>query len=86
MATEKPKVLDRDYGISNLITPTGRSIGTKRSTLNPALLQVCYTDGKPGGMLPEELDGLFTKQALAEDAIRRYVTRFWDTSDKAASK
>lgn len=79
------EVLTREYGIANLVTPTGRSLGVAPWKVNPGLLQVVYTDSKPGS-LPEELEGLFTKATVAETAIRAYVTRFWDESDKASKK
>jgi len=83
--TEQPQLLTREIGLETLTTPTGRTLAAVKYETNPALLRVAYADGK-GGTLPDELQGLYTKRTLAEDAIKSWLGKFWDTSDKAKSK
>lgn len=74
------EVLTREKAIPELMTPTGRKLGVRYFPPNPNLVEVVFADSKPGE-LPDKLKGLYTKKALALQAVNKYLEEFWDTSD-----
>lgn len=77
------EVLTRETAIPNKTTPTGRVIGCVPLEHNPAMLTIRFVDGK-GGEVPEPLQGLWTGLRQADEAIKDYLTKFWNTSDEAS--
>lgn len=75
------EVLTRETAIPNLTSPTGRKFGVRQFPPNPSLYEVVFVDSKPGEIPAVFNNHRFTKRKYAEDALLKYLTEFWDTSD-----
>lgn len=84
MAENDSEVLTRDKAVPHGILPTGRKIGVI-PVRGVTMYQIGYVDGKPG-TIPDEYSSKFTSIVYAEREAHRFVSDFWDVSDKASSK
>jgi hypothetical protein len=75
----------RDVGLETFTSPNGRQFGVEPWRVNPALLEIVYVDSK-GGVVPEVLQGRYTKRSEAERCLKRFLNEFWDISDAASNK
>ena len=80
------EVLTREIGLETNTAPNGRKLGIVMQPHNPAMFEIKYVDDKVGGGLPTELQGLWTGNRQAQEAITQYLTKFWNTSDEAGPK
>ena len=81
---EESNVLTREDSIPNNTAPNGRVFHVV--CLNDRVMfRVDYAD-KKGGVLPSELEGLWTKATLAESFLRNYLVKMWDISDRSAQR
>lgn len=78
--------LTRETGLERLIAPNGRQFEISRSRVNPALVGIAAIGDKGGGVFPDELKGLFTKESYAREHLLKYLNKFWDISDEASKK
>ncbi len=78
---------NREQAIAQGYTPTGRKLGIA-VVKGTSLYKVFYVDDKPGTREISEmgLDSMWTKPEFAEEAMRKYLTEFWNMSEAAAKK
>ena len=77
--------LDRDISIKNNVDAQGKKwvIHYNRGT------SMCYVRPEPDrvdAIIPDELQGLWTKPSLVEPLIRKYLIESWDHADAVARK
>lgn len=77
-------VLTREEGLKDGITPTGRKIAVE-PIKHSALYRIQFADGK-GGLLPDNLRGMYTSRPRANEDLTKYLKDFWDTSDSVKKK
>ncbi len=65
-------------------TPNGRILGIKRDDIF-GFWKVVYADDKQGG-IPEALEGKYTSQPRAEEAVKAFLTGAWVNALKLARK
>lgn len=70
--------------IDKFETPNGRILGTARDEIF-GFWKVVYADGKNGG-IPEPLDGKYTSEPRAREAIRTFLLGAWTQAMKLARK
>lgn len=70
--------------IDNKETPNGRILGTTRDDIF-GFWKVVYADSKPGS-IPESLEGKYTSQPRAEEAVKAFLTGAWTNALKLARK
>lgn len=76
------QVLDRKTAIPQLTSPTGRKFGIRQYAPNPGLYEIHYDDKRPGELPAEFQNHKFTQKKVALAVLTKYLTEFWDTSDK----
>lgn len=64
---DKPIVKEDSF-----VTPRGANIDIRFT--NTGLYYVVFTDG---GVLPSELSGKWTDRTLAEEAVKKYLDKYW---------
>lgn len=88
MAEPAVKILNRHECIPAQITPTGRTLvivqADPEKPFEPCgLFRVTW---EKGGELPDGLQGWFTSTFRAGLAIKNYLGRLWDESDKEVNR
>lgn len=76
------QVLDRKTAIPQLTSPTGRKFGVRQYAANPGLYEIHFDDKKPGELPTEFQNHKFTQKKVALEYLTKYLTDFWNTSDK----
>jgi hypothetical protein len=66
-------------------TPNGRILGVIRDEIF-GFWKVVFSDGKPGGQIPTALDGKYTSQNRAQDAIKAFLRGSWEHAIKLTRK
>jgi hypothetical protein len=82
--SEQTQVLTRSTALPKNILPTGRQVGVV-PVRGSKFYELSYVDGKPG-TLPKEYQSRYTGIRYAENELKRFVTDFWDLSDKQTVK
>lgn len=70
--------------IDNFETINGRFLGTTRDEMF-GFWKVVYTDEKNGG-IPEELEGRYTSETRAIEAIKAFLSGSWSNAMKLSRK
>lgn len=88
MAEPAVKILNRHECIPAKTTPTGRTLVVVQANPDkPAepcgLFRITW---EKGGELPDGLQGWFTSTFRADLAIKNYLARLWDESDKEVAR
>lgn len=75
------EVLTPANAIPRMITPTGRQFGVKLVNGGLMLYEVAFVDGKPGE-IPVALQGRWTKEELAAEAVNSLLKKLWQASEE----
>ena len=77
--------LDREQNIAHNIDATGKKwdIHTERGR---HLYYTLPAGARPDSVIPEKLQGMFTKRMYLEDKIKEHVVESWNHADAVAAK
>lgn len=77
--------LDREMNIENNVDATGKkwNVHTERGR---HLFYALPEGARPDAIIPDKLQGKFTKRMYLETEIKRYVQESWDHADRIAQK
>lgn len=78
------ELLSRTKAIPELTSPQGRKFAVIQHFMHPNLYTIAYAEGQGiPGPVPEELrESLYTKVALAEATLIKYLVGAWDFHDQ----
>ena len=77
--------LDREMNIENNVDATGKkwNVHTERGR---HLFYTLPENARPDAVIPDRLQGKFTKRMYLESEIKKYVQDTWDHADRVAQK